>query len=150
MSQPNRFCTSCGAPMHPGARFCGGCGQQLAAAAGTPCSKVRPTPTGTPAAVCTAPSGATAPPPYPQPPGYPLPPYHAPPYQQQAYTPPVPPTPAPAYAYPPSAPQYAAPPTGETLTGIIPGIMRKKGLFGMEATERRRDEYPDYLCRTDE
>jgi hypothetical protein len=30
-------------------------------------------------------------------------------------------------------PQYAAPPTGETLTGIIPGIMRKKGLFGVEA-----------------
>ena len=117
MAQGNRFCSTCGAPVNPAARFCAGCGQATTAATNVPPPQPPP---------------QYAPPPYQQPPVYSPPPYQAPPYQQpqQAYAPPPPP----AYGYAPMAPQYAAPPVaGESLIGIMPGLSRKKGFFGVEA-----------------
>jgi hypothetical protein len=116
----SKFCTSCGATLNPSARFCGGCG--LAMASNPPPPPAQPQYAPPP-----------APPSYQQPPGYPMPPYHQPPYAQQAYAPPPPPQPPPVYGYPQAAPQYAMPPAGEALIGIIPGVTRKKGLFGVEA-----------------
>lgn len=53
MTQSPRFCENCGAPLNPGARFCGQCGQTVRAAgatpAGSPPQAVQPAPAPVPA-----------------------------------------------------------------------------------------------------
>ena len=90
MAGMDSWCPSCGYSVEPGTRFCGGCGQQLAAedgASATPSSTVTMQSPGAPfpgypasaAGQMPAPMGATPPPPAGSPLPYPPPPAAGPP-----------------------------------------------------------------------
>lgn len=109
MNQTPRFCSNCGKPLNPGARFCGSCGATVQAIPAAP----QPPPQ----------QPQYTPPPQPQ---------YAPPPQQPQYAPP----PQPQYAPPPAnmpQPQYAPAQPSEIVLGVIPGGTRRSGFLGFKA-----------------
>ncbi|MFA5629758.1 MAG: zinc ribbon domain-containing protein [Dehalococcoidales bacterium] len=134
MNTVKKFCTNCGQPLGPSAKFCAGCGAAVVsegiveevtppAAAYQPPPPVMPVQEAPPPAPPAyqpppvPPMQAAAPPP-PAPPAYQPPPYppQQPYYGQQA---------VPGYGYQPPA----GPIPGESVVGIIPNATKKKNLI---------------------
>ena len=96
------FCTKCGAPLRAGTRFCGQCGAAIQPLPAAEAAPAGQAPTYTP----------------PQAPPAPPSPYQGAPYQGAPYQ---------------SAPYQGAPqpPSAEPVTGVLPGLQRRKGFLGM-------------------